>query len=414
VEKKRKNIFLFGAGAVIDWNGPTTSELTKLVRECGFPLKSSETKITEFIYQRLLNAGYSEEEINFETIINVIEELIVYYSEFNKTKQTPSLLKIFLAENDLSEIFNYSIKGGIRKHGYYLQIPYGVDWNYARSSYFGENPNQFFLQHLLSLILTEINDRVSKYSLSLKIDKRSENSLKFRTWIKNIYKNSVIRLYTLNYDNLFNSLLEEENIDCFDGFFVSNENYSKVDIKRILLDMDSTVCYNLHGSSFWEVLSQSDIQYPEIFKRKGIHLSLNDNVSTIQMEKGKNIIISNIITGYQKVQKSAITPFRHLQSSFDKDCLIADKITIVGYSFGDEHINEAIKTALKFNDKIQIEIIDPDFIKKDMDLKYLENIFPRLDRKDNKTENNIYSYNNGKIKVFTMKFSDFLHNYMNL
>lgn len=28
---------------------------------------------------------------------------------------------------------------------------------------------------------------------------------------------------------------------------------------------------------------------------------------------------SNIITGYQKTQKSAITPFRQFQSAFDKD-----------------------------------------------------------------------------------------------
>ena len=110
MEKKRE-IFLFGAGAVIDWNAPTTPEITNTIRETGFSLKNSNIKITEFIYQRLIKCGYKDSEINFETIINVIEELIVYYSEFNKKSNTPSLLKVFLSENDLSEIFNYSISG---------------------------------------------------------------------------------------------------------------------------------------------------------------------------------------------------------------------------------------------------------------------------------------------------------------
>jgi len=109
--KENREIFLFGAGAVVDWEGPKTSDLTKLVRESGFTLKNSDTKITEYIYQRLLKSGYIDSEINFETIINVIEELVVYHSEFNKDTRTPSLLKTFLSENDLCNIFNYSIKG---------------------------------------------------------------------------------------------------------------------------------------------------------------------------------------------------------------------------------------------------------------------------------------------------------------
>jgi hypothetical protein len=31
-----------------------------------------------------------------------------------------------------------------------------------------------------------------------------------------------------------------------------------------------------------------------------------------------------------------MTPFRQMQSAFDKDCILADKITIIGYSFNDE------------------------------------------------------------------------------
>jgi len=408
----KREVFLFGAGAVIDWDGPKTYEITKLIRKSGFPLINSDTKITEFIYQRLLKAGYSESEINFETIINVIEELMVYFSEFNKKKKTSSLLKVFLFENDLSEIFNFSIKGGLRKHGYTLQIPIYKNYTLAKASYFDENPNQFFLQHLLASLLTTINNLVSKYSWNTEnhsvIDKETKYSLTFRKWITS--KNSILRLYTLNYDNLFKSLLEEENIECFDGFYESKDDYqSSIDVKRILSDTVSSIHYNLHGSSYWQVLSKvhSDIFSPEIVRLKGI--SLNSYPIFLEMEKGKTILVSNIITGYQKTQKSAITPFRQMQSAFDKDCLFADKITIIGYSFGDEHINEVIRTALRYNKKLRIEIIEPNFIKNNMDLDFTLNIFPITNQIDyEKNEENIYSYFDSKIKVFNMKFLEYL------
>ena len=408
----KREVFLFGAGAVIDWDGPKTYEITKLIRKSGFPLINSDTKITEFIYQRLLKAGYSESEINFETIINVIEELMVYFSEFNKKKKTSSLLKVFLFENDLSEIFNFSIKGGLRKHGYTLQIPIYKNYTLAKASYFDENPNQFFLQHLLASLLTTINNLVSKYSWNTEnhsvIDKETKYSLTFRKWITS--KNSILRLYTLNYDNLFKSLLEEENIECFDGFYESKDDYqSSIDVKRILSDTVSSIHYNLHGSSYWQVLSKvhSDIFSPEIVRLKGI--SLNSYPIFLEMEKGKTILVSNIITGYQKTQKSAITPFRQMQSAFDKDCLFADKITIIGYSFGDEHINEVIRTALRYNKKLRIEIIEPNFTKNNMDLDFTLNIFPITNQIDyEKNEENIYSYFDSKIKVFNMKFLEYL------
>lgn len=417
--KEKREIFLFGAGAVINWNAPTTSEITNTIRGTGFPLKNSDIKITEFIYQRLINSGYKDSEVNFETIINVIEELIVYYSEFNRKSNTPSLLKVFLSENDLSEIFNYSIKGDERKHGYQLQIPYGVDYNYSNNAYYDENPNQFFLQHLVSLLLSQISSLVADYSWNTEghsvINKESEDSLNFRNWIRIINKDSVTRFYTLNYDNLFKSLVEEEKIECFDGFFKRNKSdyYARADVLRILTDDKSTIHYNLHGSAYWNVLptDKNKLPNPEIVLGEGISMQMNDTTATLQMKKGKTLQVSNIITGYQKTQKSAITPFRQFQSAFDKDCCSADKITIAGYSFNDEHINESIKTALRCNEKLQIEIIDPAFINNEMDYVFALNIFPYINSNNmnpTKVAENELSYFDGKLKVFTMNFSKYI------
>jgi len=68
--KNRREVFLFGAGAVLGWGAPTTSELTSLIRNSGFTMKNSDTKITEFIDQKLIENEYSESEVNIETIIS--------------------------------------------------------------------------------------------------------------------------------------------------------------------------------------------------------------------------------------------------------------------------------------------------------------------------------------------------------
>lgn len=415
---KLREIFLFGAGAVIDWKAPTTSEITKLIRESGFTLKDSDIKITEFIYQHLRKCGYSDLEVNFETIINIIEEVIVYNSEFNKKKRTPSLLKSFLSENNLYNIYNYSIKGGIRKYGYQLQIPFGHDYNFSGYAHFDENPNQFFLQHLLAVLLTQISNKVAKYSWNTSshsnIDKKSVISIKFRKWLKKIHETSILRLYTLNYDNLFKSILEEENIHCFDGFFENKDYYLRADVLKVSSDTELNIHYNLHGSAYWKVLSidKKQMANPGIVQLKGIHLQMNDSVATMQIEKGKTLQVSNIITGYQKSQKSKLTPFRQFYSAFDNDCYTADKITVIGYSFKDEHVNEALKIALRYNKNLKIEIVDPSFIKNDMDYILTQNIFPFIESweiKPLKTAENLYSYFDDKIKVYNIGFSDFLN-----
>lgn len=417
MEKKRE-ILLFGAGAAIEWGGPKTYVLTKLIRESGFNLKNSETKITEFIYQRLRKCGYSKSEINFETIINVIEELIVHNSEFNKEKKTPSLLRSFLAEFNLNDIYNYSIKGGARMHGYQLQIPSGVDYDFSQRAFYDENPNQFFLQHLLAKLLDLINNKVADYSRNTprrsNVNRKSDNSINFKCWMKKIHEKSILRLYTLNYDNLFNSLLADENIHCFDGFFDSDNYVSGADIKKIILDTESNIHYNLHGSAYWMVTPRDKLQLPnpEIVKLKGIHLPSNDSVATLQIEKGKTVHISNIITGYQKSQKSKLTPFRQFHSAFDRDCCTADKLTIIGYSFNDEHINEALKIALRYNINLKIDIVDPAFIKNEIYKFLASNIFPFVESweaRHQKLEENVFSYYDRKITVFNMKFSDFLN-----
>lgn len=419
--KKQSEIFLFGAGAIIDWNGPLTNDLTDLVKQSGFPIKNSSTRITEYIYKRLIENGYKDEEVNFELIINVIEELSIFYSEHNRKSKTPSILRTFLKEDNLDNILNFSIEGGERRHGYRLQIPAGSHYALAKRAYRDENPNQFFLQHLLSLIITEICERISEYSYHTDshsvIEKESEKSILFTKWCKEIEKTSVLRMYTLNYDRIFKILLKDNDIDCFEGYHVADSlfylNGIRADVPKIQNDTDCNVYYNLHGSAFWKVLplNNQGLPQPEIVYTGFPHLSLNDDQASVQIERGKPVYLTNIITGYQKAQKAMITPFKQMHSSFDRDCCNGEKVYIIGYSFGDEHINESLKTALRYNKALKMIIIDPSFIKNGLDVKLNLTIFQFIENDfvlPKKIDENKYSYYNDRVLVYTLRFKDYL------
>lgn len=64
-----------------------------------------------------------------------------------------------------------------------------------------------------------------------------------------------------------------------------------------------------------------------------------------------------------------------MQAAFDKDCCFADEIYVIGYSFGMEHINESIKTALRHNENVKITIVDPNFSTSGLDFQMAIKLF---------------------------------------
>lgn len=373
---KNRITILLGAGAVLDWKAPSTSDLTKLVVESGFPCINDSTKVTKNIYDKLISSGNKPEDISFETIINIIEELIIYYSYSDNNRSVPSLMKIFYDFKFEDLFLNYSICGdGKEKHGFHLEIPIGQHYEWQHSGAINnESSQQIYFQQLLAVILTIIGARISKYAYhsngftKILTPENEEINILFTNWIKYLNpSNNILRIYTLNYERLFKILMLKSGIDeVFEGFecgeFIEAGQEIKPNVIRIIEDINSHCHYNIHGSTFWKIKTRDETKLinPEIYLKGAPQLQLNIyEQASVQIEKGKNILLSNIITGYQKAQKGFITPFKQMQAAFDKDCLSTDILYIIGYSFGDEHINVSIKTALKYNPKLIIYLIDP-------------------------------------------------------
>lgn len=416
---KIRDVFLFGAGAVIDWKGPTTNNLTERVRKTGHKTKSG-LYITDKIYQTLVEeCELKEDEVNFETIISVVEELIVYYAGYSGTDSKSSLTSPFLLPSALlNEIIN------IKKIDEERDQP----TNYKLILDGEAAPEQHFLKGLLTKVISQIMADVMSYSYytnSKKVIIENETNKQLNdalaNWIKaSLNLERVARIYTLNYDRLFKIVLENRGVPLFEGFTntgaaIEPNASHRPDLKR-LYDHDFSCHYNLHGCASWAVRSFNGHNMPSHEYSLAINGPLitgNGDVATVQIEKGKNIILTPIITGYQKTQKTAVTPFKQMQAAFDRDCMFADKLFIVGYSFGDAHINETIRNALKENEELQVTIVDPNFIKGDMYGKLWEDLFSHTNHIPEPMctdlqDKGLYTCLQGRIRVHTKFFSDFL------
>lgn len=418
---KKRTVALFGAGAAIDWGGPKTDDITRLIRNSGFWAKDGKTRITEFLYQRLLESGFNADEVNFETIFYVLEELISYYAKDVSKKKPNSILECFFSQKFEKEILNF--KELPYSGSFKISIP-GIPIDQSPISWHNETPQQLFFQELFQTLLTNVYTEIEKYGFhtlnnsNVIIEKNDELNKLFCNWIRKIKKEGVVRLYTLNYERNFKIILEKGlQMSVFEGFEadadINYEDKITANTHRILIDFDSHCHYNLHGSIFWDIESENrnGFFFPQYFLRGYPNLPINNDHPTSQSEKSKTILLSNFIAGYQKLQKGAITPFRQMKYALERDCISADEIYIIGYSFGDEHINSAIGEAVRTNPNIRLIFVDPSFQKND--LKIIIATLGHYSHELNPSPKTIrvgleHEFNSGKIKAYTMTFKEFL------
>ncbi len=104
------------------------------------------------------------------------------------------------------------MKGEVSSHGYALQIPKGKRYKLGKRSYQNETPEQFYFEHLLGELLTDICAKIIEYSYFSKyhtaIDIESICSKSFIEWMKLHKQQTPLRMYTLNYEDIFKALLK--------------------------------------------------------------------------------------------------------------------------------------------------------------------------------------------------------------
>lgn len=159
----------------------------------------------------------------------------------------------------------------------------------------------------------------------------------FAEWVGRASRKYPIEIFTTNYDYLFEIGLESKNINYYDGFCGSFEPFFNSETVNDLRYLPNEVkLWKIHGSLGWQ------------FNK--------DGGKVIRSSSGKDdILIYPSILKYDHSRKQPYIALMDRLSSFLKQ---DDSVLFVcGYSFGDEHINERIITAIRSNPSAHIYVL---------------------------------------------------------
>jgi hypothetical protein len=214
---------------------------------------------------------------------------------------------------------------------------------------------QDHLKKIKEIIITYTASIVEIIDGNVRWEQIGENLSGFINWLKaELQKNDEIDLFTLNFDLLLETiLLKIVGTDEFTDFHVKRgkiygtidkfnfdpqQSFSDFGYRRIRL-------HHLHGSlSSFKRLSDG-----RVFKLRTEDIRLTDMYRKLDVNK----IFPSIITGGYKSRKVQSSPFNYYYSKFKEKMVnpqnLCDELYIIGYSFRDKHINDAISERLKIH-----------------------------------------------------------------
>jgi len=168
----------------------------------------------------------------------------------------------------------------------------------------------------------KIRDIVSVHEQT-KVEEINHNT--FTKWISNADREFSVEIFTTNYDYLLELAMEKQSIGYFDGFVGSYKAFFCPEwIEHSEPVKDWVKLWKLHGSLGW---SQNDKK--EIVRTSG--------------DSGEAMIYPSFLK-YEHSKKQPYLSYMDRLSYFLRE---PDSVLFIcGYSFGDEHINDVILTAL--------------------------------------------------------------------
>lgn len=197
-----------------------------------------------------------------------------------------------------------------------------------------------------------IKEKVSIHKIILEENKLEEViHVDFAEWIGRANRKHSIEIFTTNYDYLFELGLEEKNIPFYDGFTGSYKPFFNAEsIEDMGFISKQTKLWKIHGSLGWHY----DNETKKICRYKS---------------SSEEILIFPSTLKYSESKKQPYISLMDRLTNFLKQ---PDTVLITcGYSFGDEHINERIITALNSNDSGHVIALYYDNKQENGNKKYL-------------------------------------------
>ena len=310
----KKIVYLLGAGAMIDFGGPSTSELTK---ECENILCSMSHSYSKIISS--LEKLYGPNNFNFETIIAAVEQLLNYSIAtdrmgYNSIENT-NLIRILFSSN-------------------FPELNSSDLWECYR------------------MLINSVIDRVDKYDCLRSFDLDDINhsndvQAMLRKYLLKMRTDNNLKIYSLNYDRLIPKLLYDKWL--YDAT-VSNGIESNFEYRFNAFLEHRLTYFNLHGSIY---LKQQPNQLYSI-----VQSDSPNRISYAIPQRGgspnEQIIFSPIIAGYTKSQRVMSDVFNFGFSTFFADINTCSELIVIGYSFSDPYINSVIRNASRYLETMTI------------------------------------------------------------
>lgn len=323
--KNSRNVLITGAGAVLPWKLPSTKEITELLCNDRVFVNDKGKTIGEYILKILKEKKNQYEtryfEPNFETILHFIEEM----NEYRKTNSQMSYN--FFRTNDffeLKECIEKELNSFENKNPNISSDKSLITSLGKRTCLLGERFYHELYLHFLHLIQVKFENKVKEI---VNDDFKSFRILnnQFNNFLNSLkINNGIIRYYTLNYDDL---PLLITKYPLFNGY-----DKHQINIKKIFNSDNLDCYYQLHGSFKLNFKGEVSDNYEESSHQNSF--------------SNRTLIPSNYISGYNKLDRILGKPYFHFYNKLLDDCSKASQIIIIGYSFGDLHINAAINRAM--------------------------------------------------------------------
>ncbi len=162
----------------------------------------------------------------------------------------------------------------------------------------------------------------------------------FSRWISRLGRATAIELFTTNYDTLFERALEDEHLSVFDGFVGARRPFFSAASLARSSSMPGptwTRLWKLHGSINWSMQSFAD---------------RSDRIVRGAESGGGELIFPSL----HKYDESRKQPYASILDHLGH--LLDDPggalLVVLGYSFGDQHINEIVFDALDSRDRAHV------------------------------------------------------------
>lgn len=315
-----------GAGAAIDIGGCSTKKITEEVSCKNNPHESITNCLLNQVYNILVEKYHPG--TNFEDIFYIFEMLHSYQIGWNKETTNREMIPPFSRFVEL------------------------------RNDIFCMNP--FLLENPLSDSIKQLIGSIGK--LISGYNDNFEKNIKNYSWYKEFWRKGCFDVFNLNYDTTIEFSLDDEYLDGY----VKTGKYDRFQPKELFYPnkkYNSSVCH-LHGCiryGYENGDKNDNYGWENLVKYKNYEDAKETwfNRSKHNADSRERTIIGPLITGLRKPDKLYALPYSAYNAYLWKKILENRNLLIVGYSFGDQHVNHLInQMKIIHGDDCRIVVID--------------------------------------------------------